>query len=253
VSEKLFAGEQFDSTLDQYYLRARYYDQSQGRFTQQDTWMGRNHDPVTLHKYLYTHSDPVNGIDPSGKAGLFGFSVAQNINAILITTSVVTTGFELYSYGTGAKEVTAKNLGFTTLALLSGPLAGKLIRGVSAARAAKIIENALLSGNVGKLLLRSGKTNASVLRRFIPSGAKNTFKPSGTIKSGFKYQFKVGNTKVEFKWHSPDLNAKKLYPGSNSGNMWTAQIKIKNKFLGSDGNFYRNNKTDLTHIPIDIF
>lgn len=30
----LFAGEQFDSNLDQYYLRARYYDQGIGRFTQ---------------------------------------------------------------------------------------------------------------------------------------------------------------------------------------------------------------------------
>jgi len=36
----LFTGEQFDSGLDNYYLRARYYNQSSGRFTQQDTYMG---------------------------------------------------------------------------------------------------------------------------------------------------------------------------------------------------------------------
>nr|WP_253938801.1 RHS repeat-associated core domain-containing protein [Hahella sp. HN01] len=36
----LYTGEQYDVSLDQYYLRARYYDQNQGRFTQMDTWMG---------------------------------------------------------------------------------------------------------------------------------------------------------------------------------------------------------------------
>ncbi|WP_200911156.1 RHS repeat-associated core domain-containing protein, partial [Pseudoalteromonas sp. P1-9] len=44
----LYTGEQFDGDLDQYYLRARYYDQGVGRFTQQDAWMGRDGEPVTL-------------------------------------------------------------------------------------------------------------------------------------------------------------------------------------------------------------
>ena len=35
-----FAGEQYDEGLGQYYLRARYYDQSIGRFTQMDTLEG---------------------------------------------------------------------------------------------------------------------------------------------------------------------------------------------------------------------
>ncbi|MEW8100448.1 MAG: RHS repeat-associated core domain-containing protein [Candidatus Thiodiazotropha endolucinida] len=68
----LFAGEQFDSTLDQYYLRARYYDPSQGRFTQMDSFLGWEEDPTTLHKYLYANADPVNGTDPSGYMTLSG-------------------------------------------------------------------------------------------------------------------------------------------------------------------------------------
>ena len=48
----LYTGEQYDSNLDQYYLRARYYDQGVGRFTQMDEWMGRIQRPVTLNKYL---------------------------------------------------------------------------------------------------------------------------------------------------------------------------------------------------------
>lgn len=66
----LFAGEQFDSSLGQYYLRARYYDQGIGRFTQMDNFQGLMNDPVTLHKYLYGNVDPVNFVDPSGNVGL---------------------------------------------------------------------------------------------------------------------------------------------------------------------------------------
>ncbi len=61
-----FAGEQFDSGLDQYYLRARYYDQSSGRFTRRDDYEGRLGEPLTLHKYLYGNSNPILYTDPSG-------------------------------------------------------------------------------------------------------------------------------------------------------------------------------------------
>jgi hypothetical protein len=47
-------------------LRARYYDHSTGRFTRGDDYEGRLGDPLTLHKYFYTHANPINGIDPSG-------------------------------------------------------------------------------------------------------------------------------------------------------------------------------------------
>ncbi len=40
---------------------------------------------------------------------------------------------------------------------------------------------------------------------------------------------------MEVKWHAPDINAAKMFPGSNSGNMWTAQIKADGKLLGLDG------------------
>jgi RHS repeat-associated protein len=81
-----FTGEQFDSSLDQYYLRARYYDQGVGRFTQQDTYMGNNSDPVSLHKYMYANADPVTYTDPTGNmslasigASLTGFGILSTI------------------------------------------------------------------------------------------------------------------------------------------------------------------------------
>jgi RHS repeat-associated protein len=62
----LYSGEQFDSTLQQYHLRARNYNQANGQFTTLDPYAGNIYDPQSLHKYAYCHTDPVNGVDPSG-------------------------------------------------------------------------------------------------------------------------------------------------------------------------------------------
>jgi len=40
-----YTGEQFDAESGNYYLRARYYDPSNGRFTQQDTFLGWENGP----------------------------------------------------------------------------------------------------------------------------------------------------------------------------------------------------------------
>ena len=65
-----FAGEQLDGETGDYYLRARYLDTSTGRFRRMDDWMGRTYEPITLNKYLYGNSSPLNFIDPSGNLSL---------------------------------------------------------------------------------------------------------------------------------------------------------------------------------------
>jgi RHS repeat-associated protein len=61
-----YDGEQWDSDLGMYYLRARYYSSKLGRFWSADSFEGRRDDPLSLHRYIYCASDPVNHIDPSG-------------------------------------------------------------------------------------------------------------------------------------------------------------------------------------------
>jgi RHS repeat-associated protein len=90
-----YTGEQLDPSLDQYYLRARYYDQGAGRFTQQDTWMGINQNPITLNKYLYGNADPVSYTDPTGNFGLASFGTASNIRGTLATTSTQNLSFAI--------------------------------------------------------------------------------------------------------------------------------------------------------------
>ena len=63
-----YRGEQYDSDLGLYYLCARYYNPLTGRFVSMDPEDGIITDPATLHKYLYAAGDPVNRIDPSGRA-----------------------------------------------------------------------------------------------------------------------------------------------------------------------------------------
>ena len=63
----LYRGEQYDSDLGLYYLRARYYNANTGRFLSRDPEDGKPIDPKTLHKYLYVGGNPVNWIDPRGR------------------------------------------------------------------------------------------------------------------------------------------------------------------------------------------
>jgi hypothetical protein len=60
-----------------YFLRARYLNTNTGRFHTQDSYHGRNSEPLSLHKYLYTHGNPVNGTDPTGNFLLVNITAAQ--------------------------------------------------------------------------------------------------------------------------------------------------------------------------------
>ncbi|HYI12761.1 MAG TPA: RHS repeat-associated core domain-containing protein, partial [Thermoanaerobaculia bacterium] len=62
----LFNAQQYDHDLGLYFKRARYYSQDRGRFMTMDPVPGRHDAPVSLHRYLFGHADPVNRIDPCG-------------------------------------------------------------------------------------------------------------------------------------------------------------------------------------------
>jgi RHS repeat-associated protein len=74
----LFAGEQYDPALNLYYNRARYYNNSTGRFINMDEYEGDPGSPASLHKYLYAEADPVNHVDISGHDFDFGSTLAAS-------------------------------------------------------------------------------------------------------------------------------------------------------------------------------
>ncbi|MGD0939377.1 MAG: RHS repeat-associated core domain-containing protein [Terracidiphilus sp.] len=74
-----YRGEQYDSDLGLYYLRARYYNAGTDRFMSRDSEDGVPSDPKTLRKYDYAGGDPVNVMDPSGRSSLVEYSLPTNI------------------------------------------------------------------------------------------------------------------------------------------------------------------------------
>jgi RHS repeat-associated protein len=102
----LYSGEQFDSDLGMYFLRARYINPATGRFWTMDTFEGDSESPESLHKYLYVESDPTNNVDPSG----------HGIDDVLVTAALyvgigAAVGGGLGYYVTG----TTKGAGFGAL------------------------------------------------------------------------------------------------------------------------------------------
>jgi RHS repeat-associated protein len=79
----LFNAQQFDSASGDYFLRARYYDPSNGRFLSQDPYNGDNDDPISLHRYLYANDDAVNRVDPGGKESFGEVLTGMAIGAMI--------------------------------------------------------------------------------------------------------------------------------------------------------------------------
>lgn len=62
----LFTGEMYDDGSGLYYLRARYYNPTIGRFMTPDSYFGELDNPLSQNLYIYCQNNPVNFVDPSG-------------------------------------------------------------------------------------------------------------------------------------------------------------------------------------------
>ena len=87
-NEHRFAGEYYDWDLGMSYNRARWYKPQIGRFWTMDTYEGAPGDPLSLHKYLYAHNNPVNMTDPSGHFSMGEISLSSFIRTTLFALNV---------------------------------------------------------------------------------------------------------------------------------------------------------------------
>jgi RHS repeat-associated protein len=72
-----FTGQALDPATGLYFMRARYYESTTGRFLSRDTFPGFADQPITLHHYMYAGNNPIRFVDPSGFNGIIsgiGFS-----------------------------------------------------------------------------------------------------------------------------------------------------------------------------------
>ena len=88
LTSLLYSGEQFDQKLAMQYLRARFYDAGTGRFNRVDPFAGNVGNPISLHKYTYSHNNPVNQYDPSGLWSLTEMKVIAAIQATMFTLNL---------------------------------------------------------------------------------------------------------------------------------------------------------------------
>jgi RHS repeat-associated protein len=95
----LYTGQELDAETGLYYLRARYYDPSLGRFLTPDPLHGVPTEPSSLHAYAYAFNDPVNHWDPSGLDGLSFGEVLVVASIIGIVAGIGSFAYGLWNYG----------------------------------------------------------------------------------------------------------------------------------------------------------
>ncbi len=66
VNRRVFTGKEIDQNTGLIYFGARYYDADTARFTTQDTYLGKQDEPPSLHRYLYAYSNPTVYVDLEG-------------------------------------------------------------------------------------------------------------------------------------------------------------------------------------------
>ena len=78
-----YVGEYQDYSTGLYQLRARWMNPQTGRFISMDLFEGVRKSPLSLNKYIYANSDPVNVVDPSGYFGLISLSLGSDFSMSL--------------------------------------------------------------------------------------------------------------------------------------------------------------------------
>ena len=141
-----YSGEFYDQDLNQQYLRARYYNQSNGQFNRLDPYSGNLNDPQSLHKYAYCHQDPVNGIDPSGEYSLveinIGISILSGLTAGIMNFSIsMLSGksFQQSLFGAAKASLFAMFGTFLALSIGLNPVITGMLQGLFTAILAELI------------------------------------------------------------------------------------------------------------------
>ena len=183
----LYTGEQLDKETEDYYLRARYYSPNSGRFLTRDTYDGTMDSPITLNHYLYTGSNPVMYVDPSGNFfSMGGFSLGgmlSSMNTLSNVYTVASIGIDIAggNYAGAAKDIMDEvvssklgriravgNLGSRGVAMFASLFGGKKIPKLD-------LSSAHSSTTLAKNMKELGfNGNASAAHHIIGSGAKST-------------------------------------------------------------------------------
>jgi len=268
-----FAGEQFDSHVGQYYLRARYYDAGVGRFAGRDPFEGDMTNPLSLAKYPYVHGNPVNGVDPSGMFTI-GEAFSHVVNTILETNKYFLGLLSMFSQSvagalTGAGGALA-GAGTSTLAVV--PQAVNLTATISTGAAisvlfAKSMAELLVLMDVieyipgipllvwGNDIPETTEHTYEALRgegqTLLTPGGITGFAPSFLVRRGDQENADRGWTKAKFRTHC--TKAKKMNYEKNHPNAPVKAVcdeyPYASTWQGGRDNYDFTNRVSLKFVP----
>jgi RHS repeat-associated protein len=135
ANTRLYAAEELDPDLGLINLRARQYRPATGRFLTIDPTSGIVSNPLTLNRYLYTNGDPINMLDPAGRASASEYAVFITNFAFTYINTFVLPGMDnghkkcAWLFGTGFAgiiKLATNSIG----GLIAGVIFNLLCRGV---------------------------------------------------------------------------------------------------------------------------
>lgn len=113
-----YRGEQFDTSLGMYYLRARYFVSRTGRFLQRDQFEGLSYVPKTMNAYVYGLGNPVLYWDPTGLAAEAPITVGLSAATLGLAPEIEVAGTLTVQNGVGLatiENIQAVGKGFSVL------------------------------------------------------------------------------------------------------------------------------------------
>jgi hypothetical protein len=125
-----------------------------------DTHVGSQSDPLSLHKYLYAHNNPINRIDPSGHESLISLSIASSMGMALRL------GYDTSATAAGAaiqKTIMGVQAGKSAEAILTEYVVETVVAAVAAYTLIKVMGRAFDLDGVGSAPLTSAEQ-----ARFVP-------------------------------------------------------------------------------------
>ena len=211
-SRFLYAGEQYDNITGLYYLRARRYDTTAGRFTQEDTYLGDGR-----NLYVYVGNNPLKYVDPSGYAAVDSLDSGADMDPMDDQKSITPSGGGDYN-SRGANSGIQSG---TTSGVTNGKCSGskgfsfKGSSGVSTGRSSGLNSKVSISALRGKLrvsppaTVKSVKTTLGNTVFSVKSGSN--FRNQALLDSHYiKHGSEFGNISKE----QYEENFKDLSPGA---------------------------------------
>ncbi|MBQ7444862.1 MAG: hypothetical protein IJS71_02845 [Clostridia bacterium] len=154
-----YRGYYYDKETGFYYLQSRYYDPVMGRFINPDSQLNLQDGPLGTNLFCYCGNDPVNHIDPSGKAWWHWAIGAAIVVACAAATVITCGGFAAAATTVGL--VASGIAGVTTASTIAagafiGSAAVYGMAVLSAASTSNSVEEFNEKGNSGTVVATAG-------------------------------------------------------------------------------------------------